>query len=83
MSKVYNVEVHIKQTKGDVNRLIRKFIKKCKKERIIEDYLDKRFFTKPSAKRRREKIKKLKNAQKAEANRNKALDTKNKKSRRR
>ena len=53
------------------------------KERIIEDYLDKRFFTKPSAKRRREKIKKLKNAQKAEANRNKALDTKNKKSRRR
>jgi|TARA_R100001163_G_C5058612_1_gene195275 ribosomal protein S21 len=83
MSKTYNVEVHIKQTKGDVNRLIRKFTKKCKKERIIEDYLDKRFFTKPSAKRRREKIKKLKNAQKAEANRNKALDTKNKKSRRR
>jgi ribosomal protein S21 len=83
MSKVYNVEVHIKQTKGDVNKLIRKFTKKCKKERIIEDYLDKRFFTKPSAKRRREKIKKLKNAQKADANRNKALDTKNKKSRRR
>ena len=83
MSKTYNVEVHIKQTKGDVNRLIRKFTKKCKKERIIEDYLDERFFTKPSAKRRREKIKKLKNAQKAEANRNKALDTKNKKSRRR
>ena len=83
MSKTYNVEVHIKQTKGDVNRLIRKFTKKCKKERIIEDYLDKRFFTKPSAKRRREKLKKLKNAQKAEANRNKALDTKNKKSRRR
>ena len=83
MSKVYNVEVHIKQTRGDINRLIRKFTKKCKKERIVEDYLDKRFFTKPSAKRRREKIKKLKNAQKAEANRNKALDTKNKKSRRR
>ena len=83
MSKVYNVEVHIKQTKGDVNKLIRKFTKKCKKERIIEDYLDKRFFTKASTKRRREKLKKLKNAQKAEANRNKALDTKNKKSRRR
>ena len=83
MSKTYNVEVHIKQTKGDVNRLIKKFAKKCKKERIIEDYLDKRFFTKPSAKRRREKLKKLKNAQKAEADRNKVLDTKNKKSRRR
>ena len=83
MSKVYNVEVHIKQTRGDINRLIRKFTKKCKKERIVEDYLDRRFFTKPSAKKRREKLKKLKNAQKAEANRNKALDTKNKKSRRR
>ena len=83
MSKTYNVEVHIKQTKGDVYRLKKKFTKKCKKERIIEDYLDKRFFTKPSAKRRREKLKKLKNAQKAEADRNKVLDTKNKKSRRR
>ena len=83
MSKVYNVEVHIKQTRGDINRLIRKFTKKCKKERIVEDYLDRRFFTKPSVKKRREKLKKLKNAQKAEANRNKALETKNKKSRRR
>ena len=34
--------------------------KKCKKERIIEDYLEKRFYEKPSVKRRREKLKKLK-----------------------
>ena len=60
MSKTYNVEVNIKQTKGDVNRLIRKFAKKCKKERIIEDYLDRRFYEKPSARRRREKLRKEK-----------------------
>ena len=77
MSKAYNVEVHIKQTRGDVNRLIRKFIKKCKKERIVEDYLDRRFFTKASEKRRKEKLKKIKNARKAEEQRNKSLETTN------
>ena len=35
MSKAVNVEVSIKETRGDVNKLIRKFIKKCKKERIV------------------------------------------------
>ena len=68
--KAVNVEVHIRETKGDINRLIRKFMKKVKKERIIEDYLDKRFYEKPSVRRRREKIKKLRNARKAEAERN-------------
>ena len=53
-------------------KLIRRFIKKCKKERIIEDYLDRRFYEKPSSKRRREKLKKIKNARKAEAERNRS-----------
>tara|TARA_R100001082_G_scaffold105888_1_gene78337 strand:- start:51 stop:278 length:228 start_codon:yes stop_codon:yes gene_type:complete len=70
MSRAVNVEVSIKETRGDVNKLIRKFIKKCKKERILEDYLERRFYEKPSAKRRREKLKKIKNARKAEAERN-------------
>ena len=34
-----NVEVHIRETKGDINKLIRKFMKKVKKERILEDFL--------------------------------------------
>ena len=83
MSKAYNVEVHIRQTKGDVNRLIRKFTKKCKKERIIEDYLDRRFFIKASTRKRKEKLKKLKNARKAEAERNKPLTVVNSTNRRR
>ena len=70
---VVNVRVDIKETKGDISRLIRKFTKKVKKERIIEDYLDKRFYEKPSAKRRKEKLKKLRNAQKAERERNRKL----------
>jgi len=74
MKRVVNVEVTLREAKGDVGRLIRKFMKKVKKERIIEDYLDRRFYEKPSEKRRREKLKKLRNAQKAERERNRKLD---------
>ena len=76
MSNTVNVEVKLKQTNGDINKLIRKFVKKCKKERVIEDYLDRRFYEKPSAKRRKEKLKKLKNARKAEFERNKNMTKK-------
>jgi len=74
MSKPYNIEVNIKETKGDMIKLIRKFMKKCKKERVIEDYLDRRFHIKPSTKKRREKLKKIKNARKAEADRTKIVN---------
>ena len=72
--RAINVEVRLEETRGDQNRLIRKFMKKVKKERIIEDYLDKVYYEKPSVKRRRQKLKKIRNAQKAEALRNKKLD---------
>ena len=63
--RAVNVQVHIRETRGDINRLIRKFMKKVKKERIIENYLDRRFYEKPSVRKRREKLKKRKNAKKA------------------
>ena len=64
-----NVEVSLKDVGGDVNRLIRRFVKKVKKERIIEDYLEKRFYIKKSVKRRMEKAKKLQNARKKSGSR--------------
>ena len=74
MSKrAVNVKVDIREVNGDVSRLIRKFIKKVKKERIIEDYLDGRYYIKPSEKRRQEKIKKRRNARKGEAERNQKM----------
>ncbi len=69
-----NVEVSLKETGGDVNRLIRKFIKKVKKERIIKNYLYKMFYEKPSVRRRKEKLKKKRNAQKAQQEINRKLD---------
>ena len=70
---VVNVQVDIRETKGDINKLIRKFMKKVKKERIIENYLDRQFYEKPSVRRRKEKIKKIRNARKAEQERNQKL----------
>jgi len=64
-SRTINVEVHLSEVRGDVSKLIRKFIKKCKKERIVENYLDRRYYEKPSVKRRRDKIKRKENARKA------------------
>ena len=72
MSKTVNVSVSLNEVGGNPHRLIRKFIKKCKKERIIEDYSDRRFYEKPSVKKRRDKKRKLRNARKAEAERNRS-----------
>ena len=74
MSKPVNVEVSLREVGGDVNRLIRKFMKKVKKERILEDYLDRMFYEKPSSRKRKEKLKKRRSAQKAEQQRNKKLN---------
>ena len=74
MSKPFNVEVNLREVRGDVGKLIRKFMKKVKKERILEDYLDRMYYEKPSSKRRKEKAKKIRNAQKADQERNKKLN---------
>ena len=77
MSKrAVNVEVRLEETRGDQIRLIRKFNKKVKKSGILEDYRERRFYEKPSAKRRRLKKRKMENARKAEQERNKKLDIK-------
>ncbi len=37
-----------------VERMIKRFLKKCKKERILDKYRETRYYEKPSVKRRRE-----------------------------
>ncbi len=74
MSKPFNVEVNLREVRGDVGKLNRKFMKKVKKERILEDYLDRMYYEKPSSKRRKEKAKKRRNAQKADQERNRKLN---------
>jgi ribosomal protein S21 len=71
MGRPVHVEVSIDEVRGNQSRLIKKFIKKCKKAKIIEEVKERSFFVKPSKKRRMQKLKKIRNAQKAERERNK------------
>jgi len=48
----------------DPQRAIKRFLKKCKKERIVEKYREKEYFIKPSEKRRMERKKRERTIQK-------------------
>lgn len=43
-----NVVVNARECRGNHEKMIRKFIKKCKKEKIIEQVRDRRYYKKPS-----------------------------------
>ena len=74
--RAVNVSISLRDVKGDPYRLIKRFIKKCKKEKIIEEYRDRRFYEKPSSKKRRLNKRKKENARKAERERNSKLNIK-------
>ena len=52
----YNVQVRAKECRGDVNKMIRKFIKKTKKHRILEEVRERRYHKKPSVKKKEKRI---------------------------
>ena len=51
--KPINVEVRAKYPDENPEKLIRRFTKKVKKERVIEDYRERMYYEKPSKKKRR------------------------------
>lgn len=54
-SKGANVVVTSREVRGNVDKMIRKFIKKCKKEGIVEEVRDRRAYKKPSDVKRHKK----------------------------
>ena len=50
-----NVGVKPKSKDESLDKMIRRFSKKVKKERIIEDFIERKRYEKPSIKRKREK----------------------------
>ena len=74
MAKTVNVSVSLDEVGGNTTRLIKRFIKKCKKERIIEECVSKSRYVKPSAQRRLDKEKARRNAKKAEREREKRMN---------
>ena len=72
------INVQVKTTHRDEppEKLIKRFMKKVKNERIIEKFLERKRFVKPSIKRRKEKIRRKKLIQKLNLKRKQLLDDK-------
>ena len=56
MSKSYNFKVTAKGCCGNVDKMIRKFIKKTKKERIVEECREKQRYKKPSVRKKEKRL---------------------------
>ena len=69
-----NVVVTARECRGNHERMIRKFIKKCKKAKIIQEVRDRRYYKKPSDIKRHKKqaiLRKIRKNSKKENNVNK------------
>ena len=56
MSKGAHVKVTIKECRGSVDRMIRRFTKKVKKEGILDEVKDRRHYKKPSVAKKEKRI---------------------------
>ena len=56
MSKGAHVKVTIKECRGSVDRMIRRFTKKVKKDRILDEVKDRRHYKKPSVAKKEKRI---------------------------
>ena len=81
MSKPVNVSVHIKQCQGNVEKMIRRFIKKTKKERIIDEVKDRRYYKKPSDAKREKQRRAERTRLREERKKQRALERRTRKSR--
>ena len=79
MKKQCNVIVTSKQCRGNVERMIRRFIKKTKKEKIIEEVKDRRRYKKPSVKKKEKRIKAQRARIRQELKRQRAKERRNRK----
>jgi len=52
--KAVNVSVRPRGRKDTQQRMIKRFLRKCKKERIVEQVRENSYYEKPSARRRKE-----------------------------
>ena len=72
MAKTILIEVKPRYKDESVEKMIKRFIRKAKKEKIVEGYLERRRYEKPSTKRKKEKRRREKILQKLHAKHNSA-----------
>jgi small subunit ribosomal protein S21 len=79
--KKANVLVTSKECRGNHERMIKRFIKKTKKEKIIEQIKDRQYYKKPSDKKREERAKAERRRIRDELKKQRALENRNRKKR--
>jgi ribosomal protein S21 len=60
MGRPINVEVRPRDRNESFERMVRRFVKKTKKEKIVERYRERMYYEKPSIKRKKERLKRKK-----------------------
>ena len=77
MKKQYNFKITSKECHGHADKMIRKFIKMTKKEGIIEEARDRRYYEKPSVKKRKKSEKARRERDRQEQKRLRAKERRN------
>tara|TARA_R110000824_G_scaffold97346_4_gene232693 strand:+ start:1113 stop:1358 length:246 start_codon:yes stop_codon:yes gene_type:complete len=77
MSRKPNVTVASKECRGNSEKMIRKFMKKVKKERIIEQVKDRQRYKKPSVRKKQKRLRAERNRQKEKLKLIKAQERRN------
>ena len=77
MSRTANVIVTARECRGNNEKMIRKFNKKVKKERIIEQVKDRRRYKKPSVLKKEKRMRAARNRQREERKRQRAQERRN------
>jgi ribosomal protein S21 len=77
MSRKANVTVTSKECRGNNDKMIRRFSKKVKKERIIEQAKDRRHYKKPSIAKKEKRIRAQRVRQREERKRQRAQERRN------
>tara|TARA_B100001094_G_scaffold312147_1_gene348528 strand:+ start:1021 stop:1269 length:249 start_codon:yes stop_codon:yes gene_type:complete len=79
--KASNVKVTSRECRGNHEKMIRRFIKKCKKEKIVEEVRDRRYYKKPSDKKREDLKKAERRRIRDEVKKQRALEKRTRKNR--
>ena len=77
--KKSNVTVKAKDIRGSSEKLIRRFIKKTKKAKVIEQVRERRYYKKPSIKKKEKRERALRLRRREEQKRLRAIERRNRK----
>lgn len=77
--KQANVSVKLKQCNNNVEKMIRRFMKKTKKEKIVEQVRERKYYTKPSDAKREKRRRSERARLREERKRQRAQERRNRK----